>query len=73
MIIPNSEIVTFEAYNIWGGKAAVSLDSINLEEENINFDESSTIWYAILGLIAATVLWRESRRILRWLGFSTID
>jgi len=73
MIIPNSEIITLEAYNVWGGKAAASLDSINLEEENINFDESSTIWYAILGLIAGIILWRESKRILRWLGFSTID
>jgi hypothetical protein len=73
IIIPDNQTVTLEAYNVWGGRAVASLDSVNSEEENIKFDESSAIWYAILGLIAAIVLWRESKRILRWLGFSTAE
>ena len=73
MIIPNNEAVILEAYNIWSGRAAASLDYMESKEENIKFDESDIIWYAILGLIAALILWRESKRILRWLGFSTVD
>jgi hypothetical protein len=73
IIIPTSETVTLEAYNVWGGRAVAALDRMEPEGENIKFDESSMIWYAILGLIAGIVLWRESKRILRWLGFSTTD
>lgn len=73
MIIPNNGMVTLEAYNIWEGRAVAYLVPTESEEDSIKFDESSIIWYAILGLIAAFVLWRESKRILRWLGFSTVD
>ncbi len=73
IIIPDNEAVTLEAYNIWEGRAVATLDPMESEEEDIKFDESNIIWYAILGLIAAIVLWMESKRILRWLGFSTID
>ncbi|MCA2003946.1 MAG: hypothetical protein LDL06_04180 [Candidatus Nitrosotenuis sp.] len=72
IIIPDNE-VTLEAYNVWGGRAVASLDPMEPGEEGIKFDDSSIIWYAILGLIAGIVLWKESKRILRWLGFSTID
>ncbi|HWP52424.1 MAG TPA: hypothetical protein VNK07_00020, partial [Candidatus Binatia bacterium] len=73
MIIPNNGMVTLEAYNIWEGKAVAYLVPTESEEDSIKFDESSIIWYAILGLIAAIMIWRESKRILRWLGFSTTD
>jgi hypothetical protein len=73
MIIQNNESIILEAYNVWGGRAVASLDSVELEGENIRFDESDIIWYAILGVIAGIVLWRESKRILRWLGFSAVD
>jgi len=73
IIIPDNEAVTLEAYNIWEGRAIATLDPMESEEEDIKFDESNIIWYAILGLIAAIVLWRESKRILRWLGLSTHD
>ena len=73
IIIPTSETVTLEAYNVWGGRAVVALEPMEPEGESIKFDESSIIWYAILGLIAGIVLWRESKRILRWLGFSSTD
>jgi len=73
IIISNNEAFTLEAYNVWGGRATASLDYVESKEENIKFDESSIIWYAILGLIAGIILWRESKRILRWLGFSTVD
>ncbi len=73
IIIPDKDTITLEAYNVWGGKAAVSLEYVESKQESIKFDESSIIWYAILGLIAGIVLWRESKRILRWLGFSTAE
>ncbi len=73
IVLPNNESVTLEAYNIWGGRSSISLDPMESKEENIKFDESDIIWYAILGLIAGIILWRESNRILRWLGLSTVD
>lgn len=72
IIISGNEAVTLEAYNVWGGRAVASLAPME-PEEGIKFDDSSMIWYAVLGLIAAIVLWRESKRILRWLGFSTAE
>jgi hypothetical protein len=73
IIIPDNDTITLEAYNVWGGKASLSLDYIESKQQSIKFDESSMIWYAALGLIAGIVLWRESKRILRWLGFSIVD
>lgn len=72
IIVPDNEAITLETYNVWGGRAVASLAPIE-PEEGTKFDDSNIIWYAILGLIAAIVLWRESKRILRWLGFSSTD
>jgi hypothetical protein len=68
IIIPNNQTVTLEVYNVWR-EGGCLLGFRQLEKKISSL--MSIIGYAILGLIAGIVLWRESR--ILGFGFFTVN
>lgn len=73
VIVPSNESLQLEAYNVWGGMTSASLEPVESKKKNISPSESNVFWYAMLGLIVGAILLVESKRVLRWLGFSSMD